>query len=128
MPLPTKILLIDNNPADRTSLARYMRNECSEFRLYEASNGKTGLELFQTVKPDCVVMELKFDDMLGVEMLNLLKGEMNDRTVPIFIWTRLSHFMLKSTASTLGIQGYFEKSGGSESRRVAALVDALPRT
>ncbi|HEY6083999.1 MAG TPA: response regulator [Nitrospira sp.] len=124
MDFPPSILLIDGYQDDRLLLHRSLREAGRDFQLYQASDGKTGLDLFRTVEPDCVVMELKLSDMIGMELLNLMKIG-TEKPIPIFIWTRLNHAMLRSTASTLGVSGYFEKTQGSESQVTRAILDAF---
>jgi DNA-binding NarL/FixJ family response regulator len=89
-----------------------------------ASNAKTGLDLFKTVRPDCIVMELKHEDMIGMELLGLVKAHPDGKPVAVFIWTRLSG-ALKEGATMLGIQGYFTKSVGSEAIVARAIVEAM---
>ena len=94
-------------------------------RVFEAGSGETALEWFQAVHPDCVVMELQLKDIVGMEVLDRIATEMKGKPVPIFIWTRLSHAMLSTTASSFGITGYFEKHRGSEGTLVAAILAAM---
>jgi DNA-binding NarL/FixJ family response regulator len=122
---PIKVLLIDEHAEDRASLIRCVGEFDTKFHLFAALSGKAGLDLFRTLQPDCVVVELKMEDMIGMEVLNLIKAEIQGKPVPIFVWTRLSHTMLKTAASTFGVRGYFEKSKGSEARLLRAIVDAM---
>jgi hypothetical protein len=68
-------------------------------------------------------MELQLKYVIGMEVLSLIKSEMRKKPVPIFIWTRLSHEMLRATASTFGIRGYFEKRKDSEQALIEAILD-----
>jgi len=121
---PIKILLIDKHESDRARLYRSLTDACPGILLFEASDCESGLAQFKTLVPDCVVLELKQDDMLGIEILNLIKSEMAGKPVPMFVWTRLNHEVLRSVASTLGIQGYFSKATGSELNLTRAILDA----
>jgi len=72
-----------------------------------------------------IQIELKLKDIVGMEVLDRIATEMKRKRVPIFIWTRLSHAMLCTTASSFVISRYFEKHTGSERALVAAILAAL---
>jgi CheY-like chemotaxis protein len=118
------ILVIDPYERDRKQLLACLRDAVGDCACIEAGDGKTGLDLFKTVQPDCVVVELKQEDMIGMEVLGLLKTHMGGTPVPIFIWTRLGG-ALKEGATMLGIQGYFTKSVGSEAAVARAIADVI---
>jgi DNA-binding NarL/FixJ family response regulator len=122
---PVKLLLIDQFEEDRAALLRRLQTSSRAFDVAEAADGTYGLALFKSLLPDCVVMELKQGDMVGLEVLNLIQAEMTGRPVPVFIWTCLSQEILKSAASMLGVKGYFVKQSGSESALADAILQAI---
>ena len=122
---PIKILVIDEDKEDRAALRQCLTEADDKVRVFEAGSGETALEWFQAVQPDCVVVELKLKDIVGMEVLDRIAAETKRKPVPIFIWTRLSHAMLCATASSFGISGYFEKHKGSERALVAAVLTAI---
>lgn len=122
---PITILVIDEHKEDRAALRQCLTEADSKVRIFEAASGETALEWFQTTQPDCVVMELKLKDVVGMEVLGRIAAEMKRKPVPIFIWTRLGHTMLRTTASSFGVSGYFEKHRGSEQALVAAIRAAM---
>ena len=122
---PVKVLVIDQHKEDRAALRQCLMKANDKIRVFEAGSGETALEWFRAVQPDCVVMELKLKDIVGMEVLDRITTEMHNKSVPIFIWTRLSHTMLSTTASSLGVRGYFEKNKDSEQALVVAILDAL---
>jgi DNA-binding NarL/FixJ family response regulator len=121
---PLKLLLIDPFEEDRAAIIRHLRISAREFDVIEAAGGKAGLDLFRNTLPDCVVMELKQEDMIGLEILNLIQAEMLSRPVPVFVWTCLTHEGLRSAAAMLGVRGYFIKQPGNESALANAILDA----
>ena len=88
---PIKILVIDEDKEDRAVFRQCLTEVDDKVRVFEAGSGETALEWFQAVQPDCVVMELKLKDIVGMEVLDRIAAEMKRKPVPIFIWTRLSH-------------------------------------
>jgi len=122
---PFKILLIDEDKDDRATLLRLLTESGRRFRLYEAPSGDMGREWFRRVQPDCVVMELKYTDAIGMEVLNLIKTEMDRKPVPVFIWSKLGGEMLMSGASMFGVKGFFRKTKSNEAPLIAAILDAV---
>lgn len=118
------VLLIDDSAADRAALKTRLA-AARDLAIYEASTGIQGIDLFRTVQPDCVVMELKIQDMIGLEAVNLIQAEMNGHLAPIFIWTRLHHDMLRYAASSLGLRGYFQKGTDLEDSVANAVLEAI---
>jgi DNA-binding NarL/FixJ family response regulator len=122
---PLKLLLIDPFEEDRAAIIRHLRISAREFDVIEASDGKAGLDLFRNTSPDCVVMELKQEDMIGLEILNLIQAGMLSRPIPVFVWTCLTHEGLRSAAAMLGVRGYFLKQPGNESALANAILNAM---
>lgn len=121
---PIKVLLIDEHEEDRTSLRRCLLKANDTLRIYEAGGGQTALDWFRAVQPDCVVLDLKLEDNLGMELVNRVVLDMSKQPIPIFIWTRLSQAVSSEAASLHGIRGYFEKHKDSEHALVKAILDA----
>lgn len=69
-----KILLIDDSIFARNLVRKLLVNEgynvCGE-----ASNGKEGLEVFKSLKPDLVFCDLMMDEMDGLECLRAMLAE-----------------------------------------------------
>lgn len=120
-----KVLLIDPFEADRAKLLQQLKRASPTVECVEASDGTAAFDLYKTLQPDCVVMELKYADHIGIEILDHLKAEMNGRAVPIFVWTCLTHDMLKTAAAMVGVHGYFIKSVGSHAQVAQAILAAM---
>lgn len=67
-----KILLIDDSPVSRKILKKCLPSGM-EFELYEASDGKEGLEQLTKVRPDVVFLDLTMPVMDGREFLKEVK-------------------------------------------------------
>src|SRR5215218_4918287 len=119
---PLTVLLIDQFEPDRTNLRGCLTQANREVLVYEATTGETGLMVFKSVLPDVVVMEMKQHDMFGIEVLNLLKIQMDGKPMPVYVWTRLNNDVLRSAAAMLGIHGYFNKTASSESALARAIL------
>ena|SRR5689334_15082080 len=64
---PPTILLIEDHTAVRTLLARVL--EDAGYQVYEAANGRQGLERFRAQPVDLVITDLEMPDMNGLEVI-----------------------------------------------------------
>lgn len=68
---PPIILIVDDDEAIRKSFA-YFFEECG-YQVLEACNGREGLDIFQSNRPDIVFTDLLMPEMSGLDLLAALK-------------------------------------------------------
>lgn len=73
----------------------------------EADNGKAGLELIRTQKPDVVITDIRMPEMDGLEMLRAAKAEGMEPKV--IVLSAYSEFEYARTAIKLGVTEYLLK-------------------
>jgi PAS domain S-box-containing protein len=73
---PIRLLLIENDPADRLACRRVFEEAGSGFALIEAETATEGLRLAHTEAPDCILLGHGLPDFSGLEFLADL-GEAN---------------------------------------------------
>ncbi|HEX3015344.1 MAG TPA: sigma-54 dependent transcriptional regulator [Desulfobacteria bacterium] len=71
-----KILVIDDEKNMRWALERALKAE--KYELYQAEDGRSGLETALTLKPDAVILDLKMPGMDGLSVLSELKAKEPD--------------------------------------------------
>jgi phosphoserine phosphatase RsbU/P len=69
----SQLLVIDDEDIVRETIVAYL--EDSGFKVYEASNGSQGLELFHQHHPDLVLCDLKMPKMDGFAVLKEIKAD-----------------------------------------------------
>ena len=74
----------------------------------EAENGRTGLEKFQDLKPDAVVLDLAMPDMDGVEAAKKMSA-VNPK-VPLILFTVFETQGIEGPAQEAGISAIVAKS------------------
>lgn len=76
-------------------------------RLYSASNGFEGLELYEKYKPDMIITDIQMPKMNGLEMIQIIR-ETNSE-IPIIITSAYNdvNFLLESI--NMGVDGYLLK-------------------
>ncbi len=63
-----KLLIIDDEPDFRESIALYLLD--NDFTVFEASNGREGIEVFERERPDIVLTDLRMPIMDGFEVIS----------------------------------------------------------
>ena len=88
---PQKLLLIDDDPADRYVLKQLLRDCTNRVTppvcLIEANNGQEGIRLAQVEKPDCIILDLSMPELSGTEVLSLLKSDSATNLIPVILHT-----------------------------------------
>ncbi|MBE0470742.1 MAG: response regulator, partial [Methyloprofundus sp.] len=67
-----KLLYIEDNPANMQLMRKVMRR-LPQFLLVEAPNAEIGIELFEQVRPDIVLMDIDLPGMNGYEAFTEIK-------------------------------------------------------
>jgi signal transduction histidine kinase/DNA-binding response OmpR family regulator len=83
--IPSKLLLIDDDPAARYVFKQFLSD--THLTFIEAVDGRKGIHLAQVEKPDCIVLDLSLPDMSGFEILSRLKNDSTTNQIPVIINT-----------------------------------------
>jgi two-component system, chemotaxis family, chemotaxis protein CheY len=82
------ILLIDGHDHDRTYYRDRLKNALVNCVILEATDGKSGLDLYKSEAVDCVVSELQLPDMSVLEFLLDIVPPQAHQQVAVVILTR----------------------------------------
>jgi CheY-like chemotaxis protein len=82
------ILIMDDDLSMQTVLEIALRE--AGYQVILASDGQEGIEKLRRLKPDLVVSDIMMPQMDGVEAFHLIKEQLQDDGIPIFIMTALS--------------------------------------
>lgn len=102
----SKILVVEDNDELRSSLVNTLS---IFFQVFEAKNGKEGLEQASVVFPDLIITDLIMPEMDGLEMSKKLKEDINFNHIPVFMLSVLNNSVQKQESIESGITEYFEK-------------------
>lgn len=80
------IVVVDDNVGDRRLIQRMLQSY-KRYHIYEAENGKEGLRLIQTHKPDLIIADLMMPGMDGITLIEKLKADPNTRHIPVMVVT-----------------------------------------
>ncbi len=116
---PVSVLVVDDEPPIR----RFLRNSLAvqNYRIIEAEDGKSGLELLKREAPDLVILDLGLPDIDGVEVIRRIRASSK---VPIVVLSSRGDERTKVEALELGADDYVTKPFGID-ELVARLRTAL---
>ena len=100
-----KILTIDDESYIRQSIRTYL--EDYEFTVFEAENGKKGIDVFDREHPDLVLLDLKMPEMDGLQVLKILRGKAPD--IPLVVASGTGNITAVVEALHLGAWDYILK-------------------
>jgi CheY-like chemotaxis protein len=90
-PLTTSVLLIDSSKKQRTYWADQLKRCSSDYEIFEAEDGQSGLDLYRSRRIDCVVLELSLPDQGGFKTLADLVPIASRPKVAVIVLTLLTH-------------------------------------
>ncbi len=102
----SKILIVEDNDDLRQLLANTLG---TYFQIFEAKNGKEGLEMTSQIFPDLVLTDLIMPEMDGMQMAKALKSNIILNHIPVFMLTVLQNSSQKLESIESGISEYIEK-------------------
>ncbi len=98
----TSVLLIDGDKTDRAFYAEQLKRCSATYQILEATDGKSGLQLFHSRKIDCVVTELALPDRAGFQLLGDLVPFVPKPQVAVVVLTKFMHKGLQELATKSG--------------------------
>jgi pilus assembly protein CpaE len=119
----TRILFIDDEPINHQLVARAL--ESSGAQIHFAENGKNGIALAHSLKPDLIITDVMMPDISGYEVTRLLRRESNFAGIPILVLTAQSGLQDKLKSFEAGADDHMTKP--FEAAELAARVAALLR-
>jgi len=103
----TKILIIEDTDKLRENLADAM--ELQGYEVLHADNGKTGIEVAKEFLPDLILCDIVMPELSGLEVLEILKAEDQQNTVPFIFISALAERTNVRTGMDLGADDYLTK-------------------
>ena len=104
--LKEKILIIEDNSELRSFIKNYLSHT---YEVYEAENGKEGLEMCIEIKPMICVVDVMMPIMDGIEFCNSLKNDVSISHIPVVMLTALAEDESKIKGYKAGADGYLGK-------------------
>ena len=80
-----KIITIDDEAPVRLLIRQCLRRE--NFDVFEASNGREGLDVIREVLPDLILMDVAMPEMNGIEALQAIRTDAALAHIPVLLLT-----------------------------------------
>lgn len=120
-----KIAIIED---DLTISQMYrMKFEADGFDVRIANNGKIGIDLVKSFRPDIVLLDLQMPEMDGEETLRLIRSNESSKNTPVIILTNLGEEEAPQNMRSLGIHSYIVKANYTPRQVVALVKDATAK-
>jgi two-component system chemotaxis response regulator CheY len=103
---PYRVLIVDDSTTMRKIIAQQLKSEAYEV-CGEGSNGKEGVDLYISLTPDVVTMDINMPVMDGLEALKAILA--HDANARIVMLTSEGQKEIVMTAITAGAKGYVVK-------------------
>ena len=102
-----RVLLVEDNELNRDMLSRRLRHRGYEVLL--AANGRQGIDMARSGKPDVVLMDLSLPEIDGWQVARMLKSDAATHGIPLVALT--AHAMLgdREKALDAGCDDYATK-------------------
>ena len=104
-----RFLIIEDN-VNMVALVRSVLQSLGAKRVYEAANGKTGLDLIPVVQPDMIICDWQMEPMNGLEVVCRIRDEAScSPFVPIIMLTAHSELDRVKEARDCGVNEFLVK-------------------
>ena len=118
----TKIAIIEDNVT--ISQMYRMKFEADGFDVRMADNGRIGVDLVKSFKPDVILLDIQMPEMDGAEALQEIRKLDIGKDLPVVVLTNLGEEEAPKEMQTLGIYSYIVKANFTP-RQVVAHVKEL---
>jgi len=115
----TKIAIIEDDQA--ISQMYRFKFEAEGYDVQTAENGKLGLELTESMKPDIILLDLMMPEMTGDVMLEKLRATTWGKALKVIILTNMGEQEIPEKVRSLGVAAVILKADMTP-RQVADLV------
>ncbi|TXB70196.1 response regulator [Phaeodactylibacter luteus] len=115
----TKILIIEDNPADITLIRAYLDEARFKYLLYASDSLGEGIDLLWEHNPDLVLLDLNLLDVEGFKTLQLFREKAPD--VPVIVMTGFKNEIMGIQSVRAGAQDFLVK-GDFDSRSLVRTI------
>lgn len=103
-PLPIRLLVVDDNDANRYALSRTLSKRGVE--ISEANTGYKALQMAHRL-PDVILMDIHLPDMTAYDVLERLRAQGETRSLPVILMSAVEPAPnARSMAQALGVHSF----------------------
>jgi threonine synthase len=119
-----RVAILEDDP-NASRLLRRILQARGEYEVFEAADGRAGLEMIRRKRPDVILLDLMMPEMDGFEVLEALEAEEGLRSIPVIVVTAKE--LTTSEKERLGdhIQMLLEKGDFTDEDLLHEVLEAL---
>lgn len=119
----TKIAIIEDDPV--ISQMYRFKFEASDFEVQLANNGKRGIEMVKSFRPDLILLDLQMPEMNGADALEIIRKNEWGKNIPVIILTNMGEEESPKKLRELGIHSYIVKANLTPNQVLKRVQEAL---
>lgn len=81
-----RVAIVDDTIEARRLIRRILQSQ-GDYTIYEATNGKEGLELIRRELPDLIILDLMMPEMDGFAVMDALRADQETANIPVIVAT-----------------------------------------
>jgi len=81
-----RVAIVDDTAEARHLIRRILQSQ-GNFTIFEATNGKEGLNLIRRELPDLIILDLMMPEMNGFAVMDALKADQKTAEIPVIVAT-----------------------------------------
>jgi CheY-like chemotaxis protein len=118
-----RVLMVEDHP-DIADLYQ-LKLQLDGYRVAVAANGRVGLDLARTLKPDVILLDVHVPQLDGLQMLAALRSDDETRELPVIVFSEDDNPRLVQEAARLRAAAYLVKARLLPSRLSQTVADVL---
>ena len=123
-----KLLIIDDDPADREAYKRYLGQDVlHKYEFLESETLEDGLRTLLSEQPDCLLLDYQLPDGTGLELLEQLQEEAEHVPTPVVMLTGQGNHAIEAAVVQAGVQDYLVKDGFDSQALIRVVWYAIER-
>lgn len=104
-----KMVLIIDDEQDFLDMVKIHLEAISDFQVYTASDGKTGIAVAKKIKPDIIILDILMPLMDGFQVLEKIKKDADTLDIPVIMLSAAYGDKAKIKAAGLYAENYITK-------------------
>jgi DNA-binding response OmpR family regulator len=106
-PLPTRILVVDDEPSIRNLLDRVLRQ--AGYQVSSAASGNEGMDMVNRENPNLIILDLNLPDLSGEDVCQRIRQTPRIQSTPVMILTGRNNQGLSTQCLNDGADDYLSK-------------------
>jgi threonine synthase len=121
------VVIVEDEPDARVLLRRILQHK-RKYKIYEASDGVSGITLIRSERPDLVLLDLMIPELDGFSVLDTLKADQELRDIPVIVITAKDLTSEDYQRLSGRVESLLQKGMFMEEELFESISDALEQT